>query len=91
MLRHNSLDFKVDRSVEISLLKIVRPAGSPRSWQKKDKNRASAGNRTREACVACEHSTTEPPMLRHKSLDLKWMAAWKFRRSKSFGQLAEKR
>ena len=29
-------------------------------------NFASAGNRTRAARVAGEHSTTEPPMLAHK-------------------------
>ena len=33
-----------------------------------DKIYASAGNRTRAARVAGEHSTTEPPMLIHMSL-----------------------
>ena len=33
-----------------------------------DKKNASAGNRTRAARVAGEHSTTEPPMLTHVSL-----------------------
>ena len=35
-----------------------------RQW---DKNIASAGNRTRAARVAGEHSTTEPPMLRSEA------------------------
>ena len=34
----------------------------------KQKKCASAGNRTRAARVAGEHSTTEPPMLTYKSV-----------------------
>lgn len=33
---------------------------------KREKKVASAGNRTRAARVAGEHSTTEPPMLLHR-------------------------
>ena len=37
-------------------------------WRDKVKKYASAGNRTRAARVAGEHSTTEPPMLVFKSI-----------------------
>ena len=36
---------------------------------------ASAGNRTRAARVAGEHSTTEPPMLARSVCDFNW-AKW---------------
>ncbi|GIY48926.1 hypothetical protein CEXT_44851 [Caerostris extrusa] len=119
MLRHKRLDPKVDRSVEISLLKIVRPAGRkkikivhrPRiepgqqasilplyhrccvsrvstlksasqrgnfaannrsaSLLKKDKNRASTGNRTRAAPWQASILPTQPPTLRLQAFDAK--------------------